>query len=84
MYSPKFQKQVQSLKRLEAEVKSLKQKETLMPKTNAEVANKVRTEMTKEKLLKQFKDYMGEKEFRIFTNANQTLTINQSTRRTKL
>ena len=27
-----------------------------MPKTNAEVANKVRTEMTKEKLLKQFKD----------------------------
>jgi tRNA U38,U39,U40 pseudouridine synthase TruA len=55
-----------------------------MPKTNAEVANKVRTEMTKEKLLKQFKDYMGEKHFRIFTNANQTLTINQSTRRTKL
>ena len=28
-----------------------------MPKTNAEVANKVRTEMTKEKLLKQFKDF---------------------------
>ena len=54
------------------------------PKTTQEVANKVRTEMTKEKLLKQFKDYMGEKEFRIFTNANQTLTINQSSRRTKI
>ena len=53
-------------------------------KTTEEVANKVRTEMTKEKLLKQFKDYMGEKEFRIFTNANQTLKINQSSRRTKL
>ena len=47
-------------------------------KTTEEVANKVRTEMTKEKLLKQFKDYMGEKQFRIFTNANQTLKINQS------
>ena len=55
-----------------------------MPKTNAEVANKVRTEMTKEKLLKQFKDFIGEKEFRIFSNTNQTLTINQSSRRTKL
>ena len=54
------------------------------PKTTQEVANKVRTEMTKEKLLKKFKDYMGEKQFRIFTNANQTLTINQSSRRTKL
>jgi len=54
------------------------------PKTTQEVANKVRTEMTKEKLLKKFKDYMGEKQFRIFTNANQTLTINQSGRRTKL
>ena len=42
-------------------------------KTTEEVANKVRTEMTKEKLLKQFKDYIGEKEFRIFSNANQTL-----------
>ena len=31
-----------------------------MPKTNAEVANKVRTEMTKEKLLKQFKDWKKE------------------------
>lgn len=52
-----------------------------MPKTNAEVANKVRTEITKEKLLKQFKDFIGEKEFRIFSNTNQTLTINQSSRR---
>ena len=50
-------------------------------KSNNEVANKVRTEMTKEKLLKQFKDYIGEKEFRIFSNANQILTINQSSRR---
>ena len=50
-------------------------------KTTEEVANKVRTEMTKEKLLKQFKDYIGEKEFRIFSNANQILTINQSSRR---
>ena len=57
-----------------------------MPNTKKteEVANKVRTEMTKEKLLKQFKDYIGEKEFRIFSNTNQTLTINPSTRRTKL
>tara|TARA_R110000823_G_scaffold45147_1_gene116468 strand:+ start:2002 stop:2175 length:174 start_codon:yes stop_codon:yes gene_type:complete len=57
-----------------------------MPNTKKteEVANKVRTEMTKEKLLKQFKDYIGEKEFRIFSNANKTLTINQSSRRTKL
>ena len=53
-------------------------------KTNAEVANKVRTEMTKEKLLQQFKNYIGEKEFRIFSNANQTLKINKSSRRTKL
>jgi tRNA U38,U39,U40 pseudouridine synthase TruA len=53
-------------------------------KTNAEVANKVRTEMTKEKLLKRFKDFIGEKEFRIFSNTNKTLTINQSSRRTKL
>ena len=45
---------------------------------------KVRAEMTKEKLLKQFKDYIGEKEFRIFSNKNQPLTINQSSRRTKL
>ena len=50
-------------------------------KTTEEVANKVRAEMTKEKLLKQFKDYIGEKEFRIFSNANQTLTINQLSRR---
>ena len=50
-------------------------------KTNAEVANKVRTEMTKEKLLQQFKNYIGEKEFRIFSNANQTLKINKSSRR---
>tara|TARA_R110000822_G_scaffold85604_2_gene200203 strand:+ start:190 stop:363 length:174 start_codon:yes stop_codon:yes gene_type:complete len=57
-----------------------------MPNTKKteEVANKVRTEMTKEKLLKQFKDYIGEKEFRIFSNTNQTLTINPLTRRTKL
>ena len=57
-----------------------------MPNTKKteEVANKVRTEMTKEKLLKQFKDYIGEKEFRIFSNKNQPLTINQSSRRTKL
>ena len=54
------------------------------PKKTEEVANKVRAEMTKEKLLKQFKDYIGEKEFRIFSNTNQTLTINQSSRRTKL
>ena len=53
-------------------------------KTNAEVANKVRTEMTKEKLLKRFKDFIGEKEFRIFSNTNKTLTINQLSRRTKL
>ena len=45
---------------------------------------KVRAELTKEKLLQQFKNYIGEKEFRIFSNANQTLTINQSSRRTKL
>ena len=51
------------------------------PKTTAEVANKVRTEMTKEKLLKLFKDFIGEKQFRIFSNANQTLTINQLSRR---
>jgi len=50
-------------------------------KTTEEVANKVRAEMTKEKLLKQFKDYIGEKQFRIFSNANQTLTINQLSRR---
>ena len=57
-----------------------------MPNTKKteEVANKVRAEMTKEKLLQQFKNYIGEKEFRIFSNANQTLTINQSSRRTKL
>ena len=54
------------------------------PKKTEEVANKVRAEMTKEKLLKQFKDYIGEKEFRIFSNTNKTLTINQSSRRTKL
>ena len=54
------------------------------PKKTEEVANKVRAEMTKEKLLKLFKDYISEKEFRIFSNTNKTLTINQLSRRTKL
>ena len=53
-------------------------------KKTEEVANKVRAEMTKEKLLKLFKDYIGEKEFQIFSNTNKTLTINQLSRRTKL
>ena len=46
-----------------------------------EVANKVRTEMTKEKLLRQFKNYIGEKDFQIFTNHNDTININQKNRR---
>ncbi len=50
-------------------------------RTTEEVANKVRTEMTKEKLLKQFKDYIGEKDFQIFTNHNDTLTTNEKGRR---
>jgi len=50
-------------------------------RTTEEVANKVRTEMTKEKLLEQFKNYISEDSFRIFTNDNNIIPINPKDRR---
>ena len=50
-------------------------------RTTEEVANKVRTEMTKEKLLKQFKNYISEDSFRVFTNDNNIIPINPKDRR---
>jgi tRNA U38,U39,U40 pseudouridine synthase TruA len=43
-----------------------------------EVANKVRTEMTKEKLLKQFEDYLGKRDFKNFTNHKKINQLNRS------
>ena len=54
----------------------------LKPKrTTEEVANKVRAEMTKEKLLNQFKQFISEDSFRVFTNDNNIIPINQNDRR---
>jgi len=50
-------------------------------RTTEEVANKVRTEMTKEKLLEQFKNYISEDSFRVFTNDNNIIPINPKDRR---
>ena len=50
-------------------------------RTTEEVANKVRTEMTKEKLLEQFKNYISEDSFRVFTNDNNIISINPKDRR---
>jgi len=50
-------------------------------RTTEEVANKVRTEMTKEKLLEQFRKYISEDSFRVFINDNNIIPINQKNRR---
>ena len=50
-------------------------------RTTEEVANKVRIEMTKEKLLEQFKNYISEDSFRVFTNDNNIIPINPKDRR---
>ena len=50
-------------------------------RTTEEVANKVRTEMTKEKLLEQFRNYISEDSFRVFTNDNNIIPINPKDRR---
>ena len=50
-------------------------------RTTEEVANKVRTEMTKEKLLEKFKNYISEDSFRVFTNDNNIIPINPKDRR---
>jgi hypothetical protein len=50
-------------------------------RTTEEVANKVRTEMTKEKLLEQFRNYISEDSFRVFINDNNIIPINPKDRR---
>ena len=66
-----------------------------MSKTNAEVATKVRVDLELERrsLVESLKTLITEEPFKVvkftdkpiqFTNSNQTLTINQSGRRTKL
>lgn len=56
-----------------------------MSKINtAEVANKVRVEMAKEKLINQIKETISRDDFFIFTNYNNIIPINQKKRSKKI
>jgi|TARA_R110000803_G_scaffold70170_2_gene132932 hypothetical protein len=52
-------------------------------KTTEEVANKVRAELTKEKLLKQIEETICSKDFRIISNHSSPIQLNKYYNRRK-
>ena len=47
------------------------------PKTTEEVANNVRAELTKEKLLKQIEKTISSKDFRVISNHSSPIQLNK-------
>ena len=52
-------------------------------KTTEEVANKVRAELTKEKLLKQIEETISSKDFRVISNHSSPIQLNKYYNRRK-